>query len=88
MKSRQYVDDLNVAILIDVTRRNFITSDEAAILVNKYHAHRPHHSNFGISSSGVLFFYTAVILNRADFLRRIRLYIPNKRNSVIKTTVF
>jgi hypothetical protein len=80
MKSRDYVDDLKVAIVLNNTKRDFLTSDDPAVLVNKFHSQRLHHSNFGIGSSGVLFFMplapsSAVICYDGNVYA-----IPNKTN--------
>lgn len=54
LETREYVDDLKAVIVDNRTAIDFITSDDPAVFVNKFYAQRFKHSNFGVSSSGVL----------------------------------
>jgi hypothetical protein len=52
------VDDLKVRIIRNHTCRPFITSDDPAVLANRWHQRdfRARHQSFGIASAGIVFF--------------------------------
>lgn len=50
------VDDLKVVIFINETSNQVCTSDDPAILTNRYYLKRRNRSDFGIGSSGVMIF--------------------------------
>jgi hypothetical protein len=56
MEMRDRIADLKGCIIRNEAQSDFITSDDPAILVNKFYAQRLQSSNFGIGSSGVCFF--------------------------------
>src|SRR5690606_17803131 len=54
--SRQYIEDLKVCIVKNNTKIDFITSDDPAILTNRFHIQKLGLNTFGVASSGTLFF--------------------------------
>lgn len=55
-EAREIVGDLKTCILINRTKCDFITSDDPAIVTNRFHMQRLGDGNFGWSNSGVLLF--------------------------------
>ena len=51
------VSDLQVCIVINKTRQDFITSDDPVCLTSKFHAQKLKSNSFGIASSGVIFLF-------------------------------
>ena len=53
VKTRQYIDDLKVRVIENVTDIDFFISDDPAILVNRFAAQKLSQAGFGVSSSGL-----------------------------------
>jgi hypothetical protein len=51
---RHFVDDLKCCLVRNKTQRDFVTSDDPAILTNRYYMQRLNRCDFGIASSGVM----------------------------------
>lgn len=51
---RHFVDDLKCCLVRNKTQRDFVTSDDPAILTNKFYMQRLNRCDFGIASSGVM----------------------------------
>jgi hypothetical protein len=51
---RHFVDDLKCCLVRNMTRRDFVTSDDPAILTNRFYMQRLNRCDFGIASSGVM----------------------------------
>lgn len=50
----RYTYDLKMALLINVSDSDFVTSDDPAILTNRYHVQRLKNSRYGIGSAGTM----------------------------------
>lgn len=51
---RHFVDDLKCCLVRNKTQRDFVTSDDPAVLTNKFYMQRHNRSDFGIASSGAM----------------------------------
>ncbi|MDW9440998.1 DUF4238 domain-containing protein [Sinorhizobium meliloti] len=56
LKMRKHVADLDVCILLNKSRRRFVTSDDPAIHTNRFHFQRLKSESFGFSSAGAILF--------------------------------
>lgn len=53
-ESRHYIEDLKKCFVRNETVRSFVTSDDPAIITNKFFMQKFHRSNFGLASSGAM----------------------------------
>ena len=51
----KYIKDLKVAVFKNKTRLDFVTSDNPAIMTNRFHFEKLKASNFGIANAGAIF---------------------------------
>lgn len=56
LETRHYVEDLRACIIKNETTTDFVTSDDPSIFTSRYHLQRLGRDNFGVASSGALFF--------------------------------
>lgn len=54
LKSREYLRDLRQCIVVNKTHMNFITSDDPAVIANRFHTQRLGTTTHGLGSSGTL----------------------------------
>jgi hypothetical protein len=52
--SAYYIDDLKCSVMRNNTSRDFVTSDDPAILTNRFYIQRLDRTDFGIASSGAI----------------------------------
>jgi len=50
----RYVEDLKAVIIVNETKRDFVTSDNPALLTNKFHFQRLRQDSFGYGNSGAM----------------------------------
>jgi len=53
---REYIEDLKISIVKNETHPDFVTSDDPSIFTSRFHFQKLRQPNFGIGSSGALFF--------------------------------
>jgi hypothetical protein len=53
-QSRHYIEDLKKCFVRNETARSFVTSDDPAIITNKFFMQKLGRSNFGLASSGAM----------------------------------
>ncbi|TWA24752.1 uncharacterized protein DUF4238 [Sinorhizobium medicae] len=56
LETRDYIADLELCLIVNESRLSFVTSDDPAILTNRYHIQKLHHDAFGFSSAGAMIF--------------------------------
>jgi hypothetical protein len=84
---RHHVDDLKCCLVRNKTQRDFVTSDDPAILTNRFYMQRLNRCDFGIASSGVMLVlpltprYLLLCYDRGVYA------IPDKANNCIDVTV-
>ncbi|WP_244424837.1 DUF4238 domain-containing protein [Methylobacterium nodulans] len=54
LDSEKFFEDLKPVIILNRSDADFLTSDDPAVLVNRYYAQRMKQDNFGIASSGLM----------------------------------
>jgi hypothetical protein len=84
--NRHYVDDLKCCLVRNRTQRDFVTSDDPAVITNKFYMQRLNRSDFGIASSGAMM--VLPLTPRYLFLAYDGgVYtIPDKRNDCVDLT--
>ncbi len=83
---RESITDLKVCVVKNRTQMDFVTSDDPAIFTSRYYIQRLQQNNFGLGSSGAVFFLPLsprllVICYDCDMY-----IIPNRRGCYVSTS--
>jgi hypothetical protein len=78
-----YIADLKSCILLNHTRKLFITSDDPAILTNRFHFQRLKDPNFGWPNSGAVLLLPLTPNHMLMCYDALVYSVPDKRNNVV-----
>lgn len=82
-RTREHAADLDTCLIINESRRQFITSDDPAIHTNRFHFQKLRRNAFGLGSAGAMFFLP-LTPNLAFMAFDGNVYsVPNRRGNTV-----
>jgi hypothetical protein len=84
LKTRHHVNDLETCLIVNKSRKEFVTSDDPVIHTNRFHFQKTN-IPFGLSSSGALFFLPLTPRIIFAMYDSNIYYAPNKNNNIVET---